>query len=251
MSLEALVEATLSSFRVSVALKLPETGYTVMLGPSGSGKSVTLKALAGLHPASVRLVLDGREISHLPPEKRGIVYLPQGNALFPHLSVYENIVFPFRAKGEEINRALLEEVVETFALRDLLTRLPRTLSGGEAQRVALARAVCACPRVLLLDEPLSSLDFHLKFELISFLKKLPSRFSLSVLHVTHDPLEALFLAEQVYLLREGRVVFSGGIEAFRKALNHGESSRGFEEVLRRFAAYLKGRPLPGTSDGDT
>ncbi len=249
MSLEAQIEAKFSGFNLSVTLTLPAVGYTVMLGPSGSGKSLTLKALAGLQPTKARIFLDGKEISCQPPEKRKIVYLPQSHALFPHLSVYENLLFPFKAQGRAIEHDLVEEVVETFALRPLLSRSPRTLSGGEAQRVALARAVCACPRVLLLDEPLSSLDFHLKFELLSFLKNLPSRFSLSVLHVTHDPLEALFLAEQVYLLRKGEVIFSGEIGLLRHLLKTKEKG-GLEEVFRRFVSFLKGQNLPEIWDGD-
>ena len=205
------------TLELEVSLKLPARSYTVMLGPSGAGKSHTLKLLAGLRrPRLAEIKLEGREISHLPPEQRSIVYLPQKNTLFPHLDVKGNVLFPFRARRLETPQDFVEEVAETLHISHLWERGVKYLSGGEAQRVALARAICARPKVLLLDEPLSSLDFHLKCELVEFLKLLPSRFGLSVLHVTHDPWEASFLAENLLLLEEGKIIFEGPFAAFLK-----------------------------------
>ncbi len=238
MGLEARLRLTLPSFDLRVEMSLPSRGYAVLLGPSGSGKSLTLKLLAGLQgspPQEIRL--DGRPVGHLPPEHRNIVYLPQGNALFPHLSVKDNLLFAFRARNESPEPTFLEEVLRVFRLKSLLDRHPRNLSGGEAQRVALARAICARPRVLLLDEPLSSLDFHLKLELMPFLKGLPARFGVLILHVTHDPLEALFLAERIYLLHKGRLLFGGTLEEFQR-LARTPSSQELLEALERFAHLI-------------
>ncbi len=230
-ALEASFRAQFGPLALEIDLSLPDQGYTVMLGPSGAGKSLTLKILAGLEPApGAKIWVKGKDVSTQPPEARGIVYLPQGNSLFPHLSVRDNIVFPFRAQGKPIDQGLLKEVVKIFGLEGLLERRPEKLSGGEAQRVAVARAVCAKPHVLLLDEPLSSLDFHLKLELMAFLKALPMRFGITVLHVTHDPLEALSLAQKIYVLRRGKVVFQGGFAAFLRLLQ--QDLPGEDEIPR-------------------
>lgn len=213
--LKALLQDEIGPLKLELTLEIPSTTYVVMLGPSGAGKSHTLKLLAGLKKGrQVKIYLQGEEITSRPPEARNIVYLPQKNTLFPHLNVKENVLFSFRAKGEDIPQDFVTEVAETLRISHLWQRGVRHLSGGEAQRVALARAICARPKVLLLDEPLASLDFHLKCELLEFLKLLPQRFRLSVLHVTHDPLEASFLAERLFLLEAGRVLFKGTFEEF-------------------------------------
>ena len=219
MALKVFIQEAFPSFTLKINLSLPSQGYTVILGPSGAGKSLTLKIIAGLINAKLKKIeLNENDISDFPPEKRGIVYLPQGISLFPHLSVRENIIFPFKAKKKPVDEKFLNEVIQTFRIEHLLERDTKKLSGGEAQRVALARAICAKPKVLLLDEPLSSLDFHLKLELMYFLKKLPEKYNLAILHVTHDPIEAIFLADYFYLICNGHVSFSGNLKNFIKEL---------------------------------
>ncbi len=213
--LEAHLKDLVGTLEFEISLKLSARSYAIMLGPSGAGKSHTLKILAGLKKAHfAEIKLEGQNISHLPPEKRGIVYLPQKNTLFPHLDVKENILFSFRARGQKVPWDFVEEVIDTLRISHLWRRGVKYLSGGEAQRVALARAICSQPKVLFLDEPLGSLDFHLKCELVEYLKLLPVRFGLSVLHVTHDPWEASFLAEKVFLLEKGKIIFEGSFSHF-------------------------------------
>lgn len=234
----------IGSLNLEVSFTVPPSTYVVMLGPSGAGKSHTLKILAGLRKARwEEIKLQGQDISSLPPEKRNIVYLPQQNTLFPHLNVEENILFAFRARREKVPPNFVREVVDTFRLAPFLKRGVKNLSGGEAQRVALARALCARPKVLLLDEPLASLDFHLKWELLDFLKLLPQRFKLSILHVTHDPWEAAFLAERLLLLEGGKILFEGDFSHF---LEKGPGALG--QSLKKFFSSEKGaflRPLWG------
>ncbi len=222
MSLKARIKRKLLHFTLDLSLELRPKDYTVMIGPSGAGKSMTLKILAGLEEASdQKVVLNDKDISTLPPERRSIVYLPQGNSLFPHLSVFENLLFVFKAQKVPVNTSLLDQVIDSFKIRHLLKRKPIGLSGGETQRVALARAICANPRVLLLDEPLSFLDFHIKLELVAFLRKLPTEYQIAVLHVTHDPIEAALLAKRIYLLRQGQIAFTGSFEEFLQGASEG------------------------------
>ncbi|WP_456434089.1 ABC transporter ATP-binding protein [Thermosulfuriphilus sp.] len=207
---QARVKKSLGEFSLSLELTLKAGAYHVMVGPSGSGKSLTLRLLAGfLQPDEGQIILEGRSITFQPTEKRRIVYLPQNQALFPHLSVYENLIFSHKARGQRPPQAFLDELVRTLDLKGLLRRYPRELSGGQAQRVALGRALMADPKVLLLDEPLSSLDFHLRLEMIRLLKDLRERFQLTILHVTHDPLEAYLLADLIFVIEDGRLIYKG------------------------------------------
>ncbi len=226
MFLKARIKRKLPHFTLDLSLELRPKDYTVMIGPSGAGKSMTLKILAGLEEAlDQKVLLNGKDISALPPERREIVYLPQGNSLFPHLSVFENLLFVFKARKIPINKAFLDKVIDSFGIRHLLKRKPQNLSGGETQRVALARAICANPQVLLLDEPLAFLDFHLKLELVAFLQKLPTEYQITVLHVTHDPIEAALLAKRIYLLRQGQIVFTGNFEEFLREAPEGLANK--------------------------
>ncbi|MBA2848192.1 ATP-binding cassette domain-containing protein [Thermosulfuriphilus ammonigenes] len=197
----ARLKKNLGDFQLEVDIRLDPMTYHVMLGPSGSGKSLTLRLLAGF-------VTPDKGTVESPKENR-IVYLPQNLGLFPHLSVYENLTFSYLARGQRPPQSFLDELIRTLGLNGLLDRLPRDLSGGQAQRVALGRALMAGPRVLLLDEPLSSLDFHLRLELIRLLKELKERFQLTILHVTHDPIEAHLLAEKIFVIEEGRLIYQG------------------------------------------
>ncbi len=200
------------NFSLNVAFSVRPYSYNLLLGPSGAGKSLILKLIAGFEKPDVGFIqLEEKDITALPPERREIVYLPQNLGLFPHLRVKESLIYPFKAKGQKVDRKYLENIVEEFGLKPFLNRFPAQLSGGERQRVALARCLMAKPKICLLDEPLSALDFHLKMRLIVFLKQLKEKFSLTVIHVTHDPLEAIKLAEHLFIIEAGKLSFAGNI----------------------------------------
>ena len=172
--------------------------YTCLLGPSGCGKSSTLRMIAGHETVSDGSILLGaRDISHLPPAKRGTAMMFQNYALFPHLSVLDNVAFSLKMKGVDAptRRAAAAEMLELVDLTQLRDRLPDQLSGGQQQRVALARALITRPQVLLLDEPLSALDPFLRIRMRAELRKLQQELGISFLHVTHGQDEALALAD--------------------------------------------------------
>jgi putative spermidine/putrescine transport system ATP-binding protein len=195
-----------------VSLTIDRGRFITLLGPSGSGKTTILMAIAGfVTPSSGEILLDSEPITHLPPEKRNFGMVFQGYALFPHLSVFENVAFPLkvrkrpRAEIEQRVRQALD-LVQLSALGD---RMPRQLSGGQQQRVALARALVFTPHLLLLDEPLSALDKKLRAELQVELKDLHERVGLTFIYVTHDQDEALSMSDQVAIMRDGKLVQNG------------------------------------------
>lgn len=176
-----------------------------ILGPSGAGKSTLLQAVAGFRKATAGHVhLGGSELTKLPPEQRRIGFVFQDAALFPHLSVRDNVRFALRVQGER-DVALADELLGRFEIRALAERRPRTLSGGERQRVALARALAAQPALLLLDEPLSSLDQPTREELRGVLLELLGDLQIPAVHVTHDRDEALSIGDDVAVIVAGRV----------------------------------------------
>ena len=177
-----------------------------LLGASGSGKTSLLRAIAGLEPSTGSIRWDGRELAGVPTHERNVGFVFQDFALFPHRSVGENVAFGRRMRG------LSRDVSDILALVGLAgydARSPATLSGGEAQRVALARALAGGGELLLMDEPLGSLDRPLRERLTVELRALLHELGVAVVHVTHDQHEALAIADRVVLLREGRVVQSG------------------------------------------
>ena len=177
-----------------------------LLGPSGSGKSTILKAILGLYPIQKgRIYFEKKAIDHLPPYKRSFGYVPQHLALFPHMSVKQNILYGLKAQKKSIDRAFFEELLSLSGISYLLDRYPKTLSGGEKQRVALLRALISKPKMLLLDEPFSALDNRLKKELWLFLKRIQKEFDLPILLVTHDLEEVRFLADSVTVLIDGKI----------------------------------------------
>ncbi|MDR0224846.1 MAG: ABC transporter ATP-binding protein [Burkholderiaceae bacterium] len=189
-------------------LRIEPGSFCVLLGPSGCGKSTTLRIIAGLEAAtSGRVRIDGRDVTHLPPSERGISMVFQNYALFPHLSVAENLGFGLAVR--KLPRAEARERVQQTAamlgLEPLLARRPGQLSGGQQQRVALGRALVARARVCLMDEPLSNLDAQLRQEMRLELRELQQRLGLTVVYVTHDQAEAMGMADQVVLLNQGRV----------------------------------------------
>jgi putative spermidine/putrescine transport system ATP-binding protein len=199
-------------FRLEVALEVQEGEVLALLGPSGSGKSTLLKLVAGLlFPEEGYVRFAEADLTPLPPERRKVGFLFQEYALFPHLSVADNIAFGLlearwpKAAREERVRELLERMELTPHAR----KRPTELSGGEQQRVALARALAPRPRLLLLDEPLGALDLRLREELLLFLRKTLKEEGVTTLLVTHDQGEAFLLAQRVALMREGRIVQVG------------------------------------------
>lgn len=189
-------------------LQILAGSFCVLLGPSGCGKSTTLRIIAGLESASSgRVLIGGKDVTHLPPAERGIAMVFQNYALFPHLSVAENIGFGLSVrkvpKAEAGRR--LQEAAELLGLSHLLDRKPGQLSGGQQQRVALGRALVAQAHVCLMDEPLSNLDAQLRQEMRAELRELQQRLGLTVVYVTHDQTEAMSMADQVVLLHQGKV----------------------------------------------
>jgi sn-glycerol 3-phosphate transport system ATP-binding protein len=180
----------------------------VLLGPSGCGKSTTLRLIAGLEVATTgRIAIGGLDVTHLPPSSRQLSMVFQSYALFPHLSVAENIIFGLRVRrvAAAERRARLARVATLLGLDGLLARKPSQLSGGQQQRVALGRALIAETPVCLMDEPLSNLDAQLRLEMRREIRSLQQSLGITMVYVTHDQTEAMSMADQVILLRDGRV----------------------------------------------
>jgi len=189
-----------------VSLEVPAGAHLALVGPSGAGKTTLLDAIAGLLPAEGRIVVDGREVTCEPPERRRLGLVTQDALLFPHLTVGGNIGFALPRAGRG---AAVEEAARLAGCAHLLARRPDGLSGGERQRVALARAVARRPAALLLDEPFGALDAPVRRELRAALAALARAGGTSVLHVTHDLEEALALADQLGVLEGGRLAQLG------------------------------------------
>ncbi|WP_197080998.1 ABC transporter ATP-binding protein [Gordoniibacillus kamchatkensis] len=179
-----------------------------LLGPSGCGKTTTLRMLAGFEtPTSGAIYINGQDINHLPPNKRDIGMVFQSYALFPHMTVYENVAYGLRVKNvpkaelaQRVNR-----VLELMHLDKMKDRLPSLLSGGQQQRVALARAVVTEPKVLLFDEPLSNLDAKLREYMRDELHKIQRRLGITSLYVTHDQAEAMAISDKVVIMNKGEI----------------------------------------------
>lgn len=237
------VTLPLDRFGLDVAFETTHR-VTGIFGVSGSGKTTLLETVAGLRRgARGRIALNGdvwldweRRV-RVPPEKRGIGYVPQDSLLFPHLDVLGNL----RAGHGRARRgtgdvdATLDGVVKVLGLQPLLSRVPSTLSGGERQRVALGRALCSGPRLLLLDEPLASLDAALRRKVLPFLRRVRDEFALPMLLVSHDPVEVQALCDDLVVLNEGRIVARGEPRAVLTrpevfSLGEGEVE-GFQNVI--------------------
>ena len=180
--------------------------FVVLLGPSGCGKSTTLRLIAGLDtPSSGTIRIGGADVTHLPPARRGLAMVFQSYALFPHLTVAENIVFGLRVRRVPDRDAKLARVAELLGLGPYLQRKPSQLSGGQQQRVALGRAIIAEAPVCLMDEPLSNLDAQLRGEMRREIRDLQRRLGITMVYVTHDQTEAMTMADRVVLLRAGKI----------------------------------------------
>lgn len=216
-----------------------ERGRTlVLVGPSGCGKSTALRIVAGLtDPDGGEVTLDGRSLAGVPPQERDIAMVFQGYALYPHMTVRENIEFPLKmrdvARAERARRA--EEAAATLGLSALMDRLPAALSGGERQRVAMGRAIVRKPKLFLFDEPLSNLDAALRTELRVELAKLLARLGATAIYVTHDQVEAMTLAHDLVVMQGGR------------ALQRGPARTIYEVPETRFVAGFLGSPAINTA----
>jgi sn-glycerol 3-phosphate transport system ATP-binding protein len=197
-----------------ISFDAAEGAFVVLLGPSGCGKSTTLRLIAGLDtPTSGTIRIGGRDVTRLAPAQRGVAMVFQSYALFPHLSVAENIVFGLRVRKVPDRDAKLKRVADLLGLANLLERKPSQLSGGQQQRVALGRAIIAEAPVCLMDEPLSNLDAQLRGEMRREIRSLQQRLGITMVYVTHDQTEAMTMADQVVLLRAGRIEQAGTPEA--------------------------------------
>jgi sn-glycerol 3-phosphate transport system ATP-binding protein len=217
----------------------------VLLGPSGCGKSTTLRMIAGLDtPTAGRILIDERDVTGAPPAERRISMVFQSYALFPHLSVAENILFGVKVRKDPIaDRApRLARVAALLGLTELLERKPSQLSGGQQQRVALGRAIIAETKVCLMDEPLSNLDAQLRQEMRREIRGLQQQLGMTMVYVTHDQVEAMTMADQVVLMRNGRIEQDAAPAAL------------YEKPATIFAARFVGTPpmnilaAPGRAD---
>jgi sn-glycerol 3-phosphate transport system ATP-binding protein len=195
-----------------ISFRIKAGSFAVLLGPSGCGKSTTLRMLAGLDsPSSGAISIGGRDVTNASPAERNLSMVFQSYALFPHLSVKNNILFGLKVRKEPADQyeKRLARVVDMLSLNGLLDRKPGQLSGGQQQRVALARAIIAETPVCLMDEPLSNLDAKLRQEMRREIRDLQRKLGVTMVYVTHDQTEAMSMADQVILMRAGRIEQDG------------------------------------------
>jgi iron(III) transport system ATP-binding protein len=189
-------------------LEILQGEFVTLLGPSGCGKTTTLRLIAGFEfPTSGRIILDGESINDVPPNKRPMAMVFQNYALFPHMSVYDNVSYGLKVKKQpaDLIRESVEIVMQLMNLVRLEARMPHQLSGGQQQRVALARALVMQPKVLLFDEPLSNLDAKLRVQMRVEIRRLQRRLGITTVYVTHDQGEAMSLSDRIAVVHEGRI----------------------------------------------
>ena len=226
-----------------VSLDIPEGEFSVLVGPSGCGKSTLLRSIAGLEPIDQgTIAIDGEDVTDMRPRDRNIAMVFQNYALYPYMSVYDNIAFGLRARNtvdSEVKRRV-QQAAEMLEIAPLLERLPRQLSGGQRQRVAIGRAIVRDARLFLFDEPLSNLDAKLRDEMRAEIKRLHQELGKTMIYVTHDQVEAMTLADRIVLLRDGVIEQEGAPLDL------------FERPKTRFVAGFLGSPsmnfIPATLD---
>ncbi len=227
-------------------LDVPDGVFLALLGPSGCGKTTALRILAGLEtPTTGQVVIGDRDVTGVQPRDRDIAMVFQSYALYPHMTVAENIAYPLKARGvgKKEREAAAARVAESLEVSHLLTRRPRALSGGQRQRIALARAIVREPVVFLMDEPLSNLDAKLRTTMRGEIKRLQVRLATTTLYVTHDQAEAMTMADLVAVMRDGELQqLAPPTELYDRPAN-------------RFVATFVGNPaanvLAGELDPDT
>jgi molybdate transport system ATP-binding protein len=222
-------------FQLAVDLQLPASGISAFFGASGSGKTTLLRCIAGLQQATQGYVevngqiwQDSQQKLFLPPHRRALGYVFQEANLFPHLNVGDNLRYGLKRVSQPLSSLDWQQLLDLLGIAHLLDRYPLHLSGGERQRVAIARALATQPQILLMDEPLASLDYARKQEILPFLLKLHQQLKIPLLYVTHDPHEVARLADYVVILRDGQVVAAGSLS---ETLRHLQLAVGTEPLL--------------------
>jgi spermidine/putrescine transport system ATP-binding protein len=227
-----------------LTLEVPRGAFFALLGPSGCGKTTTLRMIGGFEePTEGTIFLGDRDVTGLPPYRRDVNTVFQSYALFPHLSIFENVAFGLRRRGVKGNdlRGQVTKILELVQLAGFERRKPRQLSGGQQQRVALARALVNSPRVLLLDEPLGALDLKLRKEMQLFIKALQHDLGITFIHVTHDQEEAMTMADSIAVMNDGHIEQLGSPDEL------------YERPATPFVARFLGvsNLLEGQADGDS
>jgi len=219
-------------FKLNIlSLDIDKNEYFVLLGKTGSGKTLLLESIAGFQKIEGEILFEGKDITNLPPNKRNFGFLYQDFALFPHLNVEQNI--RFSEKYHKKNNTLFKDLINFLQIEKILKRDIKHLSGGEKQRVALARAIYSQPKLLLLDEPLSAVDPTMRNEIMKNLKELPTRYDLSVIHVTHNFREASYLADRLGIILKGTLLQTGDVKSVLKNPNSIEVAKflGFKNLF--------------------
>ena len=224
-----------------VSLEINDREFVVLLGPSGCGKTTTLRMIAGLeHATSGDILIDKSRVNDLPPQQRDVAMVFQSYALYPHMTVSENIAYPLRVRklpAGEIQKQV-HQTAAMLEIESLLTRRPRELSGGERQRVALARAIVRQPKAFLMDEPLSNLDAKLRLHMRGELKRLQQTLGTTTVYVTHDQAEAMTLGHRVAVMNKGKLQqFAAPLEIYNRPAN-------------RFVAEFVGSPSMNLIEGE-
>ena len=216
-----------------IDLEIPDREFTVLVGPSGCGKSTMLRMIAGLEEISAgTIMIDGEIVNDVRPKDRDVAMVFQNYALYPHMTVFENVAFGLRMRKTpdgEIKRRV-NEAAELLGIAELLDRQPRQLSGGQRQRVAMGRALVRDAKIYLFDEPLSNLDAQLRDEMRTEIKRLHQEMQRTMIYVTHDQVEAMTLADRIVLLREGTIE------------QQGKPLELYERPVSRFVAGFIGSP---------
>jgi multiple sugar transport system ATP-binding protein len=223
-----------------VSIEIPDGSFTVLVGPSGCGKSTLLRMVAGLENISGgEIAIDGKVVNQLPPKERDIAMVFQNYALYPHMTVHDNMAFSLALakKGKPFIDERVGKAAQILGLTPLLERFPRQLSGGQRQRVAMGRCIVRDPQVFLFDEPLSNLDAKLRVAMRTEIKELHQRLRTTSIYVTHDQIEAMTMADQIVVMHDGRIEQIGTPLAL------------YDRPANRFVAGFIGSPAMNFIDG--
>lgn len=214
MSIQTEFHITKNDFNLDINIIIPSEGITAIFGPSGSGKTTLLRAIAGLdqHKGSVVKIKNDiwqENKLFIPPHQRSIGFVFQEDSLFPHLNVSKNIEYGYKRASKNSSQISIQQITQILKINHLLERLPFQLSGGEKQRVGIARALAASPKLLLMDEPLASLDINLKREILSYISRIHREFKTPIIYVSHSPTEIAYLSHHLIILDSAHIVASG------------------------------------------